>query len=164
MSSANAVARTITSSASRTPAVGSSCSRRTSGITPTRKRNGLRGQPWYTPSRCWIGGVAPRCRVHDSVVRTMYSALLRRRASSRAIAAMKLCSLHPFIARKPFCAGVCLSLASSHADSRRASMLAYSLYSVGWRHSGLQLDGTVREPFLWTSLTTPTFQVAGIRR
>ncbi|OWY92616.1 hypothetical protein PHMEG_00038311, partial [Phytophthora megakarya] len=65
-----------------------------------------------------------------------------------AIAARKLCSLHPFIARNLFCAGVKRSLASNHLDWRRAMMLAYSLYSVGCRHRGLQLDGTVGDPFL----------------
>ncbi|POM64822.1 Hypothetical protein PHPALM_19594 [Phytophthora palmivora] len=86
------------------------------------------------------GGIEPKAFFKS--YHTKYSALLLRREASRAMAARKLCSLQPFIARNPFWAGVKRSLASSHVEKRRARKLAYSL------HSGRQFDGTDRGPFL----------------
>ncbi|EGZ05635.1 hypothetical protein PHYSODRAFT_534165 [Phytophthora sojae] len=78
-------------------------------------RRGLSGQPWYTPTSCRTGSVAPSAALPTTNLRCM------RRVWSRSVVATKFCSWQPLYALNPFCAMSSSPFASRYADSRRAS-------------------------------------------
>ncbi|OWZ04137.1 hypothetical protein PHMEG_00024015, partial [Phytophthora megakarya] len=105
-----------TPSASATPTPSSFSSARSSGTSAAMNRRGLSGQPWYTPTSCRTGSVAPSTATYHSMswwtdpnafrrsYQTWYSLRCMRRVWSRSVVATKLCSWQPLYARKPFCA------------------------------------------------------------
>ncbi|POM79949.1 Hypothetical protein PHPALM_2274, partial [Phytophthora palmivora] len=125
-----------------TPVSGRRWSARSSGAIAAVKRWGLSGQPWNTPTRNAIGAVVPSAafptvnaakscgtlpKALAKSYHTTWSSLRLRRAWSTSVAARKLCSPQPFIARNPFCASAWRSLASCQRTNLRDRIPVYSL-------------------------------------